>query len=256
MTAPNHATSSPLPVTRLRDLLIADVPASRLVIACDTTGGIGPRPDDSYPADPIWCAHLAARVPLLEVLCVGARPLILVDTLCQDEESARPMIEEFRRCAVSAGMGPEAVTGSTEDNVVTTQTGIGVTIIGVMPEGEFPRTHHGDALVCLGAPISAPDDDVSPGRREIVTVEEVRRLVDSGKVHDCAPVGSHGVAWEAEQLAATTGLRATFRTTDVDLAHSGGPSTCIVLACAPYDVKELHGLVTPERPWEVIGGLA
>ncbi|GAE77926.1 alpha-ribazole-5-phosphate synthase CblS [Cutibacterium acnes JCM 18918] len=43
-------------ITRLRDLLLADIPASRLVIACDTIGGIGPRPDDSYPADPVWCA--------------------------------------------------------------------------------------------------------------------------------------------------------------------------------------------------------
>ena len=59
-----------LQVSRLRDLLLADVPAGRLVIACDAVGGIGSRPGDPYPADPTWCAHLAARVPLLEVLCV------------------------------------------------------------------------------------------------------------------------------------------------------------------------------------------
>ncbi|WCC80951.1 transcriptional regulator [Cutibacterium equinum] len=234
---------------------MADVPASRLVIACDAIGGIGPRPDDSYPADPVWCAHLGARVPLLEVLCAGARPLILVNTLCQDEESARPMIEEFRRCAIAAGIDPSAVTGSTEDNVATTQTGIGVTIIGVMAEGELPKAHDGDVLVCIGAPISAPDDDVSPGRREIVAVGEVRELVASGKVHDCVPVGSHGVAWEAEQLASTAGLRATFLDTEVDLAHSGGPSTCLVVACDEGDVEKLRGVVAPERPWEIIGRL-
>ena len=91
MTAPNRVPSRCLSITRLRDLLLADIPASRLVIACDTIGGIGPRPDDSYPADPVWCAHLGARVPLLEVLCAGARPLVLVDTLCQDSASAQPL---------------------------------------------------------------------------------------------------------------------------------------------------------------------
>ena len=240
VTAPNHLPSSPLPVTRLRDLLMADVPASRLVIACDTIGGIGPRPDDSYPADPVWCAHLGARVPLLEVLCAGARPLVLVNTLCQDWESAQPMIKEFRRCAVAVGIDPTAVTGSTEDNVTTTQTGIGVTIIGVMPDGKLPRAHDGDVLVRVGTPISAPDDDVAPGRREIVALEEVRELMASGKVHDCS----------------TAGLRVEFRDVEVDLAHSGGPSTCLVLACDRADVEELHGVVAPQRPWEVIGRLA
>ena len=256
MTAPNHLPSSPLPVTRLRDLLVADVPASRLVIACDTIGGIGPRPDDSYPADPVWCAHLGARVPLLEVMCAGARPLVLVNTLCQDWESAQPMIEEFRRCAAAVGIDPTAVTGSTEDNVATTQTGIGVTVIGVMPEGELPRAHDGDVLVCVGTPVSAPDDDVAPGRREIVPLAEVRDLVASGKVHDCVPVGSHGVAWEAAQLASTAGLRAEFRVVEVDRSPCWGPSPCLELVCDGGDVEELHGVVAPHRPWEVIGRLA
>ena len=232
VTAPNHLPSSPLPVTRLRDLLVADVPASRLVIACDTIGGIGPRPDDSYPADPVWCAHLGARVPLLEVMCAGARPLVLVNTLCQDWESAQPMIEEFRRCAAAVGIDPTAVTG------------------------ELPRAHDGDVLVCVGTPVSAPDDDVAPGRREIVPLAEVRDLVASGKVHDCVPVGSHGVASEAAQLASTAGLRAEFRDVEGDLARSGGPSTCLELACDRGDVEELHGVVAPHRPWEVIGRLA
>ena len=148
MTAPNRVPSRCLSITRLRDLLLADIPASRLVIACDTIGGIGPRPDDSYPADPVWCAHLGARVPLLEVLCAGARPLVLVDTLCQDSASAQPMIAEFRRCALDAGIDPDAVTGSTEDNVATTQTGVGVTIIGVMHHEDVPKSLDGDVLVC------------------------------------------------------------------------------------------------------------
>lgn len=166
------------------------------------------------------------------------------------------MIEEFRRCAAAVGIDPTAVTGSTEDNVATTQTGIGVTVIGVMPDGKLPRAHDGDVLVRVGTPISAPDDDVAPGRREIVALEEVRELMASGKVHDCVPVGSHGVAWEAAQLASTAGLRAEFRDVEVDLAHSGGPSTCLVLACDRADVEELHGVVAPQRPWEVIGRLA
>ena len=254
-------------VSRLRDLLLADVPAGRLVIACDAVGGIGSRPGDSYPADPTWCAHLAARVPLLEVLCGGAQPMVLVNTLCQDAASAQPMIEEFQRCAVATGIDPQAVTGSTEDNVITTQTGIGVTVIGVRPDrapgtpvpGEASaaaaQAQEADVLVCVGSPISAPDDEVRPGRREIVTLDEVRALLGSGLVHDCVPVGSHGIAWEADQIAVTAGLRFDPGRTDLDLTKSGGPSTCVVLACAPEDVSELRTHVSDDRPWARIGTL-
>lgn len=256
-----------LQVSRLRDLLLADVPAGRLVIACDAVGGIGSRPGDSYLADPTWCAHLAARVPLLEVLCVGARPMILVNTLCQDATSAQPLIEEFQRCAVAAGIDPQAITGSTEDNIITTQTGIGVTVIGVRPDrapgtpvpGEASaaaaQAQEADVLVCVGSPISAPDDEVRPGRREIVTLDEVRALLGSGLVHDCVPVGSHGIAWEADQIAVTAGLRFDPGRTDLDLTKSGGPSTCVVLACAPEDVSELRTHVSDDRPWTRIGTL-
>lgn len=193
--------------------------------------------------------------------------MVLVNTLCQDAASAQPMIEEFQRCAVATGIDPQAVTGSTEDNVITTQTGIGVTVIGVRPgrapgtpgPGEAPTAtaqgQEADVLVCVGSPISAPDDEVCPGRREIVTLDEVRALLGSGLVHDCVPVGSHGIAWEADQIAVTAGLRFDPGRTDLDLTKSGGPSTCVVLACAPGDVDELRTHVSDDRPWARIGTL-
>lgn len=248
--------SGPSEVRRRRDLLVTDVPASRLVIACDAVGGIGPRPDDSYPADPVLCAHMAARVPLLEVLCARARPTVLINTLCQDSSSAAPMIAEFRRCAVDAGIDSRAVTGSTEDNVATTQTGIGVTVIGTLPSGaSLPTALPGDAVVCLGAPISAPDDEVHLSRPEIVELAEVRRVLASGLAHDALPVGSGGIAAEAAQMAATAGLRFRPSPTDVDMTHSGGPATCVLVACRPGDVQTVCELVAPKRPRWTVGTL-
>jgi len=66
---------------RFRDLLVFEATGS-LVIACDSIGGIGPKPADTIAADARTTAHFGVRVPLLEVLCAGARPIALVDTLC------------------------------------------------------------------------------------------------------------------------------------------------------------------------------
>ena len=74
----------------------------------------------------------------------------------------------------------------------------------------------------------------------------------SGKVHDCVPVGSHGVAWEAKQLASTAGLRVAFQPTDVDLTRSGGPATCVVMACAKTHREQCDAWGIPERPLAVL----
>ncbi|MCB0884595.1 MAG: transcriptional regulator, partial [Propionibacteriaceae bacterium] len=79
---------------RFRDLLVFES-ASRLVLACDSIGGIGPKPADSVSVDARTVAHFGVRVPLLEVLCSGARPIALVNALCVERDpTGQEMIDE------------------------------------------------------------------------------------------------------------------------------------------------------------------
>ncbi len=56
--------------------------------------------------------------------------------------------------ALAGGLDPEmAVTGgSTEENIATSQTGIGIAAIGIAERSELRlgRASVGDALVCIG----------------------------------------------------------------------------------------------------------
>ena len=238
------------PVRPVRDLLIVDG-SPPLVIACDSVGGIGPRPADlvRVPADVV--AHFAARVPLLEVLCSGARPVALINTLCHDMAEATVFIDTFRAVASEVGIRPEAVTGSTEENVPSPATGVGVTVIGTLTGGGRP----GDVVICVGWPRSAPHDEVFIGHPDIVPLSTVQALVATGAVHDALPVGSRGIGYEAGQLAGSAGYGLAWLTHPLPLDASGGPASCVLLACDPASVADLRNAVPGHVPWHPVAEL-
>ena len=243
------------PVRPVRDLLIVDG-SPPLVIACDSVGGIGPRPADlvRVPADVV--AHFAARVPLLEVLCSGARPVALINTLCHDMAEATVFIDTFRAVASEVGIRPDAVTGSTEENVPSPATGVGVTVIGtlagdLLTGGGRP----GDVVICVGWPRSAPHEEVFIGHPDIVPLSTVQALVVTGAVHDALPVGSRGIGYEAGQLAGSAGYGLAWLTHPLPLDASGGPASCVLLACDPASVADLRNTVPGHVPWHPVAEL-
>ena len=243
------------PVRPVRDLLIVDG-SPPLVIACDSVGGIGPRPADlvRVPADVV--AHFAARVPLLEVLCSGARPVALINTLCHDMAEATVFINTFRAVASEVGIRPDAVTGSTEENVHSPATGVGVTVIGtlagdLLTGGGRP----GDVVICVGWPRSAPHDEVFIGHPDIVPLSTVQALVTTGAVHDALPVGSRGIGYEAGQLAESSGCALTWLPHPLPLDASGGPASCVLFACDPASVPDLRNTVPGHVPWHPVAEL-
>jgi hypothetical protein len=241
---------------RVRDLLILD---GTLVIAADSIGGIGPKPADTVCADARTVAHFALRVPLLEVICSGARPLAVIDNLCVElEPTGRDMLAEIRLLAASAGIDPRAVTGSTEDNVMTQATGIGVTVIGRIGPGGLLSGHSrpGDVVLCAGLPLSAPHDDVRIGHPSQVTVTAVSAALASGLVHDALPVGSKGLAWEVAQLAESAGLRHVWlEPAVVSLTASGGPASCVLFSCEPELVRALRSTIGKGTPVHMVARL-
>ena len=255
MVNPGHPTSA---VRRVRDLLYLDPGGPGLVIACDSLGGIGPKPSDSYACPGAVSAHFAARVPLLEVLCAGARPIALVDALCVEADpTGTEMIDAIRMLAAEAGIPSEAVTGSTEENVPTVATGIGVTVIGVrLPGLPSPgAARPGDVVLCAGLPLSAPDQEVTPGHPDIVAMGDLTRVLASGLVHDALPVGSRGIGYEGDQLAATAGLafRAAAGPNGPDPTASAGPSTCVLLGCASAEADAVAAMFPQRLPVTRIG---
>jgi len=229
-----------------------------LVIACDSDGGIGPKPNDTVPAPPLLLGRFAARVPLMEIVASGARPLVLVDTLSVEmEPTGRQIIEGVKVEAHLAGMvGENVVTGSTEDNVPTTATGIGVTVIGIAEERRLRqgKSKPGDVIACVGIPKSAPHDTVTIDDPEIADIPTAISISQMPHVRDILPVGSKGIHYEASQMAESAHLEFKLSSEcKLDTAKSAGPSTCILASLPEGSLSEFRDAM--DKPVSVVGRL-
>lgn len=252
-------TSPVLSVRRVRDLTVVDqAGGGSWVIACDSVGSIGPKPADTYPAEARTVAHFAARVPLIEALAAGATPQVVVDTLSVElDPTGLEMIDEVRRLAASLGLGADRVTGSTEDNVPSAATGIGVTVFATAEELRCGTASAGDRILLLGRPTSAPHDRIEIGDRRMIALPTLTAVLAVDGVSDVLPVGSKGVGHEARVLAETNGL--DWRPAPghgVDLDRSGGPASCVLVAVREDARTDVLAALPPDLPRADLGELA
>lgn len=228
--------SSFLQTQQVRDLtLIRLIGDLSFVVAIDSDGGIGPKPLDVVQSDGYICGRFATRVPLMEILACGAVPVAAFDALAVEMEPlGREIIRGVRDELASIGLRTDfPLSGSTEDNVPTSQTGIGVMILGIVEELRFRpgRAGQRDTVYCVGVPKSGPRHAVVLGDPEIADAVAVFDAADVEGVHDILPVGSRGIANEASQLAASA--RRDFSVNSecpIDVNASAGPSTCFLVS--------------------------
>lgn len=230
--------AAPWSVIAERDVSYLKVDArSILVVACDSHGGIGPKPHDTVSVDADVLGRFALRVPLLEVIATGATPRLVVDALSVERDpTGDAILSGIRDEATAAGLDGAGITGSTEENVPTVATGVGVTVIG---DVTLDALRTGAArppfeVVLFGRPMSAPTDVFGPDHRDIVTVPKLIAALELEGVAEALPIGSGGVADEFAALARTAG--GTPEMDDVwpcDRDQSGGPSTAALLGVIP-----------------------
>ncbi len=231
---------------KIRDLSILSLGGGEsLIIACDSIGGIGSKDRDTVKVKGNIVGRFAARVPLLEVIASGASPIALVNTLTVEmhpsgKDILKGIIEELED-AMLAGL--TVVTGSSEENVPTCQTGVGVTVIGRARKDiiRLGTSCPGDKLYCLGVP--RVGEEVLKERfigsgSSFPTIFLLKELLSLREVREVLPVGSRGIAYEAGELASSSNLM--FNWIDevpLDLKKSAGPATCLLVSTVG-DVKE------------------
>lgn len=242
-------------VTRFRDLLLLRVGDLIMVIACDSNAGIGDQLTDVIRQPLRMTGYAAAKVPLMEVLAAGARPVVLVNNLsCALDGPGQEMLAGIEDCLRLAAAYP-VITGSDETNIATTQSGIGITVIGLAePDGLLlGGATPGDVIAVVGRPMDGlviPYQETDP---DIATPRDVMVLAASSLVHEVLPVGSKGVGYEANQLARTSGLAFVSCPNGIDVTRSAGSSTCVLVACPPHHADRLAELTS--LPIAIIGHL-
>lgn len=215
--------------TRYRDLTVLPLTDHKqLVIACDSSAGLGMKPYDQVKVTPDIMAACCVRVPLLELLCVGAKPITVVDVIGNEyNPTGKSMLQGVQSELSKANLAHLPLNGSTEENMTTYTSSIGLTVVGEVSEPLVsPTISHLDGLFQLGEPYVG--NEVVSHLSDLCSYEEVRQLRAEDWVIDLLPVGSKGIGYEGNLLAKENQLKLTLEPS-VPSQESAGPATVVLV---------------------------
>ena len=249
----------PAQITYIRrgDVSILKVPTGHaIVVGSTSSGGVGPKTLDQVKVDGRVLGKFLARVALMDVAATGAFPLLLSVTLgVEKDPTGREILEGVKSESRVLGLEPNQVLmENTEDNFETVQTGAGVTVIGFANEGELRlgKTSPGDLIIAVGKPKVGDEVLAAEVKGEIADLRNVTSLAQKNFVHDIAPVGTFGIAYEARMMAYAVGRQLKLEEVKkIDLNKSAGPATVVLITMNPDKFDELKLLV--RKPITVVG---
>lgn len=222
-------------ITKYRDLTLIDINKEQiLVISCDSSGGIGDKENDVVKVPPEVVGYFTAQVGLMEILSFGAKPITIVDTLSVEMESTGYRIIE----GIKEALEPlefdisNLITGSTEENIPVTQTGIGITIVGIIDKDKWkkPATTSGLFAAVVGLP-KVGDEVSQDNKNTIMDIGKLLKLKEKDYIKEILPVGSKGILHELNEMAKTNNINFELEDNlNIDIKKSGGPSTCVIIS--------------------------
>lgn len=226
---------------QFRDLTILELtPEVSLAIACDSSASIGEKEHDIVKVDPGVTAACCLRVPLFELICVGAKPISIVDVIGNElEPTGNKMINGIKNEMKKAGLDDIPLNGSTEENMVTSMSSLGITVTGqFMDKFVRPVIKTGDFLLQLGEPMVG--SEVVANLDSLCSYSELYQLKAEVGVVDLLPVGSKGIKYEGKLMAEENNLAIEFINPDEeDLQKSAGPSTVVLVAVSSSKKAEI-----------------
>lgn len=222
-------------IGKFRDITFVDINSEQmLAIACDSCGGIGNKESDIVNASPEIVGYFTTMVALSEILAIGASPIVIINTLCVEmDNTGLEIVKGIKRAIKPLNISEELIiTGSTEENIQVFQTGIGITVNGIINKSDWkcPYVRKDALAVVLGIP-KVGMEVLNDEKNEIMSVNTFNQLYHNIKIQDMLPVGSKGIEYEALEMAKTNDLELSLDDRiSVDLYKSGGPATCAVVA--------------------------
>ncbi|MHC1585167.1 MAG: ribbon-helix-helix domain-containing protein [Candidatus Syntropharchaeia archaeon] len=245
-------TPNQISTTKLRDILVLRLKNRQaIVIANTSSGGVGPKPDDRIRLDGDEVGRLMARTALIKVLSSGASPITLIANLSVERfPSGFEIFRGIREVAQRAKVN-EILEGHTEENIETTQTGMGIFALGIANENDLKigKSLKGDLVVAIGDP--KVGHEVIKNGKGIVDVEDVLKLSKENFIHEIIPVGHEGIEGELELMENLGGYKIERKDSEIDTKKSAGPSTVVLVTFKEEQMEKLRKIV--RKPFYIVG---
>jgi len=157
-------------------------------------------------------------------------------------DTGERIIRGIKKAIAPLGLSDaQIITGSTEENFPTCQTGMGITIIGIINKDSWnqPRAKSGSLAVVVGIP--KVGYDVLEDKGEILSIEHLIELKNNRNIYEILPVGSKGILFELNEMARTNNLAFCLEDNiKLDLSKSAGPATCAIISIDENEYEKLR----------------
>lgn len=180
-----------------RDPIVVNTGSDMIVIACDSCGGIGDKVNDTLKVPVELVGRVTLRVPIFEILSIGAKTISVSIAISNEPDDTGNRILDGVKDELIEILGyiPPMVI-STEKNIPTTMTGLGVTVIGTLNGGEpqvceNPFNYHG---YLVGMP--SVGEEVILNKDKILSKNQLDKIIGMKEVLEIIPCGSSGVVGE------------------------------------------------------------
>jgi hypothetical protein len=239
------------------DVSVMTLPTGHsIVVGSSSSGGVGPKQQDSLKIGGKVVGKFLARVACMDVAATGAFPISVSVTLSVEKDpTGNEVIQGINSEIRTLGLEPNQVLkANTEDNFETTQTGAGITVVGLANENDLriAKTRPNDLIVAIGEPKVGNEVIPAEARNEIANLNDVSALARKDFVHDIVPVGSFGIINEAQTLAYSIGRQLRiYENTGLDLTKSAGPATVVLATLDKEKLGELEYFI--HKPINVVG---
>lgn len=234
-------------ISKFRDLSIINLGDKNLVVANDSSGSIGSKENDALKVDPEVVGFHAAQVALMEIIAYGAKPTLVINNLCVEmNPTGKRIIDGVVEAMETINMDTkQCLNGSTEENFVSTMTGIGITVLGVTDELQIPinKSTKRDLIVVLGLPLVG-QEIIDAGENEVMNAALLGKVRALPYIKEILPVGSTGIRNELKNIERDAKSRALIFKTDLDLEKSSGPSTSVLVSLKEKDSHKLFEDIT------------
>lgn len=219
---------------QIRDLTIIPLQNEQyLVTAVDISAAIGEKEHDVLKVPPEQTGKMAVRVGLLEVMASGAEIIAVHDVVgAEMEPTGRRVINGIQEELQLAGLGQIELNGSTEENMATAQTSVGVIVIGLVNHSQLKVNNVKKEAILFGYGEPRMGNELLENPDLEVTYDKMIEFVKRDDVLELVPVGSKGILYEAGLLAQLNDC--TFieeaKCNRSWLNKSAGPATSLLIA--------------------------
>ncbi|MEK4229997.1 hypothetical protein [Solibacillus sp. FSL H8-0538] len=209
------------------------VAIDEMIVTIDNAGCIGEKEADLVQVPNEVNAYFTARVAVLEQWCAGAKPAQLLLANFSGNDAWDGYLRGFQQVFDEISEPLPPVTGSSESNFESLQSGLSLTIIG---RPTFHVTKIDCQFFLVGMPLVG--DAVIANAQKVAKLGEIHTALQANIVTAVWPTGSKGIGAEIERF-----IGAGY-TCDIDLQCSAGPSTAVLVAVREEFVEKFNKLIT------------